>query len=103
MCENEEQRVINSSRKKQLLNLEGWRVSYVIIGIICAIGCLWQISSILNMYFMYPTTVSVSIEESQFDSLPAVTVCIPLCPNLHQSKLRKTLLWKNQIAEINAL
>lgn len=42
---------------------------------ICLTGCLWQITSILHLYFNYPTTVFVYSETMDKLFLPGITLC----------------------------
>jgi hypothetical protein len=47
---------------------------------IALIGCIWQISSIFQLYFSYPTidTVTIDTELSRESELPTITICSEL-------------------------
>jgi hypothetical protein len=42
---------------------------------LCLIGCFWQIGLILKLYFSYPATVLVSVENMDNLQLPGITLC----------------------------
>src|SRR6267142_1789495 len=42
---------------------------------ICIIGCCYQLYTITDYYFSYPTTTSVRIEFPESNELPAITIC----------------------------
>ena len=41
----------------------------------CALGCAYQVISILNLYFSFPTTVFSFVEIKNHLELPAITFC----------------------------
>lgn len=41
----------------------------------CALGCAYQVISILNLYFSFPTTVFSFVEIMNRLELPAITFC----------------------------
>lgn len=42
---------------------------------LCAIGCLYQVASILNIYFSYPSLVFSFVEIMDTLTLPAISLC----------------------------
>lgn len=42
---------------------------------ICLLGCMWQIASIIKLYFAYPTTVFVNVQNMEKLQLPGITLC----------------------------
>src|SRR5258708_5536845 len=42
---------------------------------ICIIGCCYQLYTLIDYYFSYPTTTSVNIEFPSSYELPAITIC----------------------------
>ena len=42
---------------------------------ICAIGCFYQVVSILNLYLSFPTTVFSFVEIMDTLELPAISIC----------------------------
>ncbi|XP_054716973.1 degenerin mec-10-like, partial [Uloborus diversus] len=60
----------NLSKKNRL-----FRVLYALGSIAYLIGCLYQTSSFLNLYFQYPTTMEVNVVQEPVLTFPGVTVC----------------------------
>jgi nitrate reductase gamma subunit len=46
-----------------------------IVMCICLLGCMWQIASIIKLYFAYPATVFVNVQNMEKLQLPGVTLC----------------------------
>lgn len=42
---------------------------------LCAIGCFYQVISIFNLYFSFPTTVFSFVEIMESLELPAISFC----------------------------
>ena len=42
---------------------------------LCTIGCMFQIASIIKLYFDYPTTVFVNVQNMDKLYLPGITLC----------------------------
>ena len=43
--------------------------------VLCAVGCFYQVVSILNLYFSFQTTVFSFVENMDRLELPAISIC----------------------------
>lgn len=59
------------SYKKKIISYTLKTIAYTF----CAIGCAYQVISIINLYFSFPTTVFSFIEIMDRLELPAITLC----------------------------
>ena len=51
------------------------RVVFLLFAIGCVSCCLYQVISLLAIYFEYPSEVRVSMEETDWLTLPGLTLC----------------------------
>lgn len=42
---------------------------------LCAFGCFYQVVSIVNIYFSFPTTVFSFVKTMETLQLPAISIC----------------------------
>src|SRR3989442_1245669 len=64
-------------------------VMKLIIFMISSILCIWQLISLWEIFFSYPTTLSMSVEYPTVHQLPAITFCVYLFDYLHQQRVKK--------------
>src|SRR6266487_3195337 len=77
------------------LNVHNYHIGFAII---CLIGCLYHISSLCKVYFVYPTTVTVTIERHYEVELPAISFCSSNEIIVRRDKVKETDPWKKEIA-----
>ena len=54
-----------------------------LIFIICLIGSIWQLTSIIQLYFSYQTVINVKLDKSEKIEVPAASVCLELYYSLN--------------------
>jgi nitrate reductase gamma subunit len=75
-----------------------------IVMCICLLGCMWQIASIIKLYFAYPATVFVNVQNMEKLQLPGVTLCnnnrFVFLHNLTECNFKKSNLFFIQLIKI---
>src|ERR1700722_6398167 len=74
----------------------------VIIKLVCFVGCFYQISDLLWLYFEYPflTTMSITIEATL--RVPQLNLCVRYVDILNYSSLHTSTDFKSQQSSYNA-
>src|SRR6266487_2532937 len=94
---------MHNSQLNKILSIKEWltinTLAYVIFVMFCIIGCIWHICSISQVFFAYPTTVSVTFQSSNQIGLPSVTLCGVHEITIKRSKIKSTSPWKEEIAK----
>lgn len=67
--------------------MEKSKVISFILGCICLIGCIWQLSAISSVFLQYGVLTSVSMEIPSLIPAPAVTACYRYTDIMNQPKL----------------
>src|SRR6266487_1259883 len=62
-------------RLKSLFNFIKEKKLIVIMLLICAVGSIFQIVHVSQLYFSYETVVNIQLERSSYIELPSMTIC----------------------------
>ncbi|KAH9521784.1 amiloride-sensitive sodium channel [Dermatophagoides farinae] len=75
MADNDNNNRINISDSTRITYLIIHHVLRLLVLILCIIGCMVQIISIVNIFFGYPAIVFVNIHQMDRLTLPGITIC----------------------------
>src|SRR3989442_15645028 len=87
----------SSENKKEILYklINPFGLIGICFAIICLCGCIWQIVSICQVFFAFPTTVVISFQRPKKVEIPAVTICGVHNITIRRSKILTQNPWKS--------